>query len=164
MNARCVIDTPAGYIGITETDGFITSIAECDEAPGASPPPRTVLAEAVRQIRHYFAGTCTDFTFPYRIAGGTPFSRAVWQAAADIPYGHTATYADIARAIGHPRAARAVGTALGRNPLLFVIPCHRIVASGGLGGFRLGPAVKLYLLGLEKNKYADVTYPVPVRH
>lgn len=92
----------------------------------------------------YFSGSLKDFALTPSECG-TPFQRRVWAAIAAIPYGHTATYQDIARTVGS--AARAVGNACGRNPLAIVIPCHRIVASnGGLGGFSQGRDPKLLLI------------------
>lgn len=86
--------------------------------------------------------------------GGTPFQRAVWEATMKIPSGETRTYGDIAKMIGHPRAARAVGSALKKNPRLIVIPCHRVVpASGGVGQYVGGVRRKRWLLRHErKNK------------
>lgn len=99
----------------------------------------------------YFSGSLKNFGHPPS-PHGTPFQRRVWQAIADIPYGQVASYGDIARLIGS--APRAVGQACGRNPLPIVIPCHRVVAGQGLGGFSLGRerdalAVKRWLLRHE---------------
>ncbi len=81
---------------------------------------------------------------------GTPFQKAVWQGLLDIPAGQVLTYGQVARLVGHPGAARAVGSACGANPLPFLVPCHRVVASGGgLGGFGLGPEIKRRLLERE---------------
>lgn len=88
----------------------------------------------------------------YALPEGTVFQRQVWQAIAEIPQGRTCTYADLARAIGRPKALRAVGTACGRNPLPLFIPCHRVVGSNGhLGGFSSGLAWKRRLLECEKK-------------
>jgi O-6-methylguanine DNA methyltransferase len=81
--------------------------------------------------------------------GGTPFQRAVWQALRAIPRGATRTYAELARELGRPGAARAVGRAAGANPLPVLVPCHRLLASGGLGGFSGGLDTKRALLALE---------------
>ncbi|RMF77834.1 MAG: MGMT family protein, partial [Nitrospirae bacterium] len=86
---------------------------------------------------------------PWRLIGGTPFERAVWLALAAIPPGTTWSYGELAAHLGRPRAARAVGRALGRNPLPVLLPCHRVVAAAGPGGFRPGLAWKRYLLRLE---------------
>jgi methylated-DNA-[protein]-cysteine S-methyltransferase len=104
---------------------------------------------AVAQLDAYFAGRSDRFDLPLG-AGGTAFERQVWQALAEIPYGTTATYGELAARIGRPGAARAVGAAAGRNPLLVVVPCHRLVgADGALTGYRAGIDRKRWLLDHE---------------
>ncbi len=111
-----------------------------------------ILERAETQVREYLAGRRRAFHLPLDPITGTPFARAVWQACAEIPYGQTRSYGWIAERIGRPRAARAVGTALGANPLPLVIPCHRVVRStGGLGGFGGGIVMKKRLLALERS-------------
>lgn len=102
------------------------------------------------QLRAYFAGRLTRFDIAYA-DGGTDFQRRVWQALEDIPYGTTVTYGQIAARVGSPGAGvRAVGTAIGRNPLLVVRPCHRVIgADGALRGYAGGLERKERLLGLE---------------
>ncbi|GEM_PF-303880 len=100
------------------------------------------------QIGEYFGGRRKDITFPFHMIG-TPFQERVWLAAMRIPYGETKTYTDIAKAIGNPLARRAVAQALKRNPLPLVIPCHRVVASDGIGGFSAGLWRKKALLEME---------------
>ncbi len=108
-----------------------------------------VLREAAEQLRRYLSGEGRSFDLPLDIYG-TAFQRAVWQALLEIPYGETRSYAQVAAAVGRPRAARAVGAANAANPLPLVIPCHRVVASGGsLGGYGGGLALKEALLRLE---------------
>lgn len=81
---------------------------------------------------------------------GTVFQKKVWKATAKIPHGETRTYADIAKTIGHPKAVRAVGTALGKNPTCILVPCHRVVpSSGGIGNYAYGKAMKKWLLDRE---------------
>ncbi|MGH7819749.1 MAG: methylated-DNA--[protein]-cysteine S-methyltransferase [Candidatus Binatia bacterium] len=107
--------------------------------------------EAIEQLRAYFAGTLRRFDLPLSPVG-TPFQRDVWRALAAVPYGETRSYGDLARAIGKPAAARAVGAASGRNPLPIVIPCHRLVGSGGeLTGYYGGLHLKRALLELERR-------------
>jgi methylated-DNA-[protein]-cysteine S-methyltransferase len=107
------------------------------------------LGGAVEQLRDYFAGRRRDFDLRLD-PRGTEFQLRTWRALRDIPYGATATYADIARAIGKPKAVRAVGAANGRNPLPIVVPCHRVIGSdGSLTGFGGGTDVKRKLLQLE---------------
>jgi len=113
----------------------------------------TLLQEEVTELKQYILGERDTFTVDFDLIG-TDFQQAVWQASANIPYGETKTYSEIAEQIGRPKAIRAVGTAIGANPLLVIIPCHRIVAKdGGLAGFRAGIDMKKFLLQLEnKNK------------
>ncbi|MET9431876.1 MULTISPECIES: methylated-DNA--[protein]-cysteine S-methyltransferase [unclassified Streptomyces] len=103
------------------------------------------------QLAAYFAGRLTRFDIPYADGTGTAFQRRVWRALEDIPYGETATYGEIAARVGSPGAGvRAVGTAIGRNPLLVVRPCHRVIgADGALRGYAAGLERKERLLGLE---------------
>lgn len=104
---------------------------------------------ASAQLEEYFAGTRREFELELR-PYGTPFQLRVWQALREIPYGAVRNYGDVARAIGRPSAARAVGQANGRNPLPIVIPCHRVIASdGSIGGYSAGLTVKHRLLALE---------------
>jgi methylated-DNA-[protein]-cysteine S-methyltransferase len=105
------------------------------------------LAAAAQQLHDYFSGQRKSFDLPLQPAWGTPFQRAVWQALQRIPYGHTSTYGDIARAIDNPQAVRAVGAAIGQNPHTIVVPCHRVVgANGSLTGFAGGLERKKHLL------------------
>ena len=105
------------------------------------------LAAAAQQLHDYFSGQRQSFDLPLQPAWGTPFQRAVWQALQRIPYARTSTYGDIARAIGNPKAVRAVGAAIGQNPHTIVVPCHRVVgANGSLTGFAGGLDRKKNLL------------------
>lgn len=107
-------------------------------------------AGAVTALRAYFAGRTGALDRIRVDAGGTPFQRRVWSALRRIPSGRTISYAALAARIGHPRAVRAVGTANGRNPVAIVVPCHRVVATGGgLGGYGGGLAKKRWLLQHE---------------
>lgn len=110
---------------------------------------------AVEQLEEYLTGRRTRFTLPLDLRG-TPFQRKVWAALLEIPYGETRSYADIARAIGQPRAFRAVGMANHHNPVCIIVPCHRVVASdGSLCGYGGGLPMKQYLLDLERGAAAD---------
>lgn len=108
--------------------------------------------DLITRIEAYYSGQKASFPDKIDLSKATPFQRTVWQACRKIPYGETRSYAWLARQIGKPGAARAVGRALGNNPLLVIVPCHRILNSdGGLGGFTGGLAMKKYLLALEKG-------------
>lgn len=105
---------------------------------------------AIEQIREYLEGKRRDFDL-HLDARGTEFQRAVWEELCRIPFGATCSYQEVARAIGRPSAVRAVGTANGANPLPLVVPCHRVVATGGkLGGYGGGLDLKRRLLAMER--------------
>lgn len=112
-------------------------------------PTETLERTVARELGEYLSGKRRKFTFPTRTTG-SGFERRVWKELARIPFGRTKTYGEVARAIGNPQAARAVGGANGRNPIPIVVPCHRVVAAGGkLGGFGGGLSLKKKLLDLE---------------
>ena len=113
-------------------------------------PDHPVLARAVAQLREYFSGERTTFDLPLDLQGGTPFQQSVWQALLAIPRGGTTSYGLLSQRIGKPAAARAVGAAVGRNPLSIVVPCHRVLgADGSLTGYAGGLERKTALLQLE---------------
>jgi methylated-DNA-[protein]-cysteine S-methyltransferase len=117
----------------------------------SEPPPR--IAGLLRQVCQHLAGDVQDFRdVPVDLGGAGPFARQVYEAARLIPAGQTTTYGELARAVGRPNAARAVGQALGMNPIALIIPCHRVLAAGGkVGGFSAhgGLATKAKLLAIE---------------
>lgn len=142
----CAADTPVGRLLIAEEAWHIVRIDVTEEP---LPPPETALQRAcAAQLAEYFAGERRVFDLPVE-ARGTAFQQAVWRALADIPWGETRTYGEIAAAVGRPSACRAVGGAIHRNPLLIVTPCHRVVGKSGLTGFRAGVDMKRRLLLLE---------------
>jgi O-6-methylguanine DNA methyltransferase len=116
-------------------------------------PPREdteVLAPALEQLDQYFSRTRRAFDLPLDTRG-TAFQEAVWAEVRSVPYGTTITYGEIARRVGRPKAARAVGGANGANPLPIIIPCHRVVGAGGaLTGYGAGLEIKAQLLQLEE--------------
>ena len=115
----------------------------------SSAPPQPVLPAAAEQLAAYFAGELRQFDLPLQPVG-TPFQSAVWKALQCVPYGETVTYGELARRLGKPGAARAVGRANARNPQPIVVPCHRVIgADGTLTGYAGGLAVKHALLDLE---------------
>lgn len=152
----CYLDTPIGELLLAGDDRALRLISFPSGKMRTEPRDdwtyaEAPLAKARQQLREYFDGKRTDFDLaiePY----GTPFQRLVLDALREIPYGTTASYGEVARRIGRPRAARAVGAANGRNPLPIVIPCHRVVGSdGNLTGFGGGLDTKKALLELERN-------------
>jgi len=130
-------------------------------APGARlracsgrPSPR--LGAACRQLAEYGRGLRRAFELELDLRG-TEFERAVWSGLLEVPFGEVTTYGQLARALGRPGAARAVGGAAGRNPVPVVVPCHRLLASGGLGGFTGGLEHKRALLALEGHAFEHQT-------
>ena len=116
--------------------------------PFASQNPH--LHEAAAQLDEYFAGARSHFDLPLDLQGGTPFQQSVWQALLHIPAGRTTSYGVLSSRIGNPAAVRAVGAAVGRNPVSIVVPCHRVLgADGGLTGYAGGLERKSALLQLE---------------
>jgi methylated-DNA-[protein]-cysteine S-methyltransferase len=111
---------------------------------------KQALAPCLRQLDEYFSGERREFTIPLDLRG-TDFQLACWRALLEIPYGETRSYGDIARAIGHPQAFRAVGMSNNRNPVAIIVPCHRVIASSGsLCGYGGGLDIKRKLLALER--------------
>ncbi len=130
---RAVIRTPVGALAL-EAEGAEVTGVRFARGERSAPPAGGVLAEAAGQVEEYFRGTRREFRLPVRRpSGATPFQNRVWDALLAIPFGETRTYGQIARQLG--TSARAVGGACGRNALPIVIPCHRVVARSGLGGF-----------------------------
>ena len=117
-------------------------------------------ADLVYRLQGYFRGENPSFTETLDLSGSTPFQHAVWEGARRIPYGETRSYGELAEEIGRPGAGRAVGQAMSRNPVAIVIPCHRVVASGGkLGGFGNRLDLKWSLLSLEADDGLPPDYP-----
>ena len=160
-----ISSSPVGPIELTETDGALTGVrllgahglsehglSEHGLGASATDTPRTaLLRRAQKQLTEYFAGRRHSFDLPLA-PHGTEFQRAVWSQLSNIPFGATSTYGAIARAVGQPQAARAVGGAIGANPLPIVVPCHRVLAGDRrLTGFSGGDGVptKVTLLTLE---------------
>lgn len=149
--ARCTIETPVGRMWAAADDKGVTSLRFDGEAGGGDDPEDPHLALLRQQLGEYFAGERTAFDVPLSLRG-TAFQLRVWEELGKIPYGETRSYQEIAGALGAPKAARAVGTANNRNPVLIVIPCHRVVGKDGkLVGYAGGLERKQYLLELEKK-------------
>lgn len=158
------IETPIGSLLLLKTDAGLCRIAFEDESFAhvideeserrgiAFTEHPAAFAEELRQFDEYFAGTRTSFSLPFE-APSTGFRQRAQLALATIGYGETRSYGEIAEQIGHPRAARAVGTACATNPLPLILPCHRVLAAGGaLGGYNGGLWRKELLLELEGVK------------
>ena len=145
---KLTVPSPIGPLTLRQQDNALSEIAFADQGGEDHTP---LLDEAARQLAEYFAGARRDFDLPLAPVG-TPFQQAVWSALRAIGYGQTHTYAEIARAVGRPKAFRAVGGANHVNPLPIVIPCHCVVGAGGrLTGYAGGLDKKEALLRLERE-------------
>jgi len=146
---------PVGRLGIAADAFGLTHIF----FPFEHPVENSVVAETpvirwtADQLREYFSGTRNFFDLPLS-PRGTVFQRRVWTALCTIPYGETCSYKDIAEQIGSPGGYQAIGQANSKNPIPFIIPCHRVIAANGsLGGYSLGLELKQWLLELEKTHF-----------
>ena len=135
---------------VADRNSVLAVYLPSDNLPNIESGTTPVMEEAIGEISEYLNGSRKVFTVPVS-PEGTEFQKIVWDAMTDIPYGSTASYGEIAEYIGHPRSARAVGTACGCNPIPIIIPCHRVVASDGLGGYSGGLAIKKKLLEIERT-------------
>lgn len=144
------LNTKFGILEVNANQEGITSIRFVKKQ--SRDPNRCLFTQqAVTQLEEYFAGKRTQFDLCLN-AQGTAFQHQVWQKLRTIEYGQTCSYADIAKGIDNPKAARAVGAANGRNPLTIVVPCHRVIGSNGkLTGYAWGMEIKAGLLELEQN-------------
>jgi methylated-DNA-[protein]-cysteine S-methyltransferase len=154
MTICCYLDSPVGRLALEADGETLTGVrwASAREAAterGTNVRPSPVLTETRRQLERYFARKLKAFDLPLA-ARGTDFQKSVWKMMREIPYGATATYGGIAMALAS--GPRAVGTACGRNPIPIIVPCHRVLGSGGAeGGFSGGQGLptKRKLLALE---------------
>jgi len=139
------VPTPLGTLWLDGTEQALTGLSRS----GVPGPDSPLLREAAAQLRAYFAGRLRRFDLPLA-PRGTAFRESVWRLLAEIPYGETVTYGQLAAALGRPGSARAAGAACGANPLPVLLPCHRVVGAGGaLTGYAWGIAYKRSLLSLE---------------
>jgi len=158
--AYTIMNSPLGRILVARNADGLTRINFQDGTEAISPQAgwreqAAALVNATAQLEAYFRGELRQFEIPLA-PEGTAFQRQVWQAMKAIPYGQTITYAELARQVGRPQAARAVGGASSRNPLPVVVPCHRVVGSdGSLTGYAGGLHLKQALLDLERGKRPD---------
>lgn len=143
-------DSPVGRLGLMgEGDYLIALTLPNQPVPLIAPRETPVLREAKKQLEAYFAGKLRSFDVPLRLEG-TPFRQRVWAQLQKIPYGQVISYGELARRVGQPNAARAVGGANHHNPISIIVPCHRVIAAGGaLGGYGGGLELKRALLKLE---------------
>ena len=143
-------ETALGSVTFVEEDGALLAITTQHTYEGER-LETPLIQEAYRQLSEYLIGERKSFDLPLN-PRGTVFQQQVWKALSDIPYGETRSYKQIAETIGNPKAVRAVGMANNRNPLLIVVPCHRVIgANGKLVGYGAGIEKKEFLLKLEKS-------------
>ncbi|WP_208027929.1 methylated-DNA--[protein]-cysteine S-methyltransferase [Rhabdothermincola sediminis] len=152
MRAVSTISTPIGPLTLEATDSGLRSVTFGGGRGGrnGSPTAAHQLALAERELQEYFAGERSSFTVPLDWPAMTGFRRAVLTELVSVPYGEVVTYGELASRAGRPGAARAVGSAMATNPLAVVVPCHRVIRSGGvLGNYGDDPRKKVWLLSLE---------------
>ena len=159
MNAKlsCMtISSPVGSLVLRASNKGLVSLdrGKASRIKGEEKAERNV-TRAARELDEYFAGKRRKFTVPLDLQG-TPFQLQVWSTLRKIPFGKAVSYGEEARMLGKPKAARAVGSANGRNPIPIIVPCHRVVAGdGSLGGYSAGLPMKRKLLALEGVSVAE---------
>lgn len=143
-------DTAIGPLCIYEEEGRITAVSTHYQPEAMDQEQETeLIRKAYTQLTEYLEGKRKTFDLPLA-PKGTPFQKQVWKALCEIPYGQTRTYKQIAEAVGNPKGCRAVGMANNRNPLMIVVPCHRVIGSNGvMTGYAAGIDKKEFLLRLE---------------
>lgn len=143
--------SPIGTLYIGEEDGFVIDISF--EKPIGERRKTNVISKTITEIEEYFNHKRTDFDIPIKLRG-TKFQKEVYEYVSKISYGNRVSYSEVAKGIGSISRARAVGNALNKNPILILIPCHRIIKkSGEVGGFKIGLDNKNFLLNLERENY-----------
>jgi methylated-DNA-[protein]-cysteine S-methyltransferase len=162
--AVAAVKTPLGTVHIVAGPKgiFMASISSVKALKGegyCDPKAAKKLARAVKELKQYFQGKRRRFTFKIDLSSGTHFQQKVWRELQKIPYGHVISYGELAKRIGKPGAARAVGQAVGSNPNGIIVPCHRVVASGNrIGGWSGGGGIagKIKLLMLEGSDFFEI--------
>lgn len=144
--------TPIGWIELQATDTHLCCARWVPEpGPVSNGILNPILQETVWQLEEYFDGKRTDFDLPIQ-QEGTSFQQRVWEELQQIPYGKQISYQELAKRAGNPKAYRAAGSANGKNQIFIIVPCHRVVQSGGdIGGYAYGTEMKRFLLQLEEQ-------------
>ncbi len=151
LTATMPLDTPIGRLVLEADVDVLIGIWLPDEQRHGrrdTDDVLPILKETATQLEEYFAGERTEFELTMEL-DGTEFQREVWAELTRIPYGETISYGELARRVGRPKGPRAVGQANGRNPIPIIVPCHRVLASNGIGGYGGGLKVKRALLAVE---------------
>lgn len=142
-------DSPVGTLKITIENNFLKSLSLSDEKISVF-GDNLFMKKIKTQLDEYFEGKRKYFDIKIN-PDGTEFQKKVWKQMLKIPYGKSASYSDIAISIGHKNAQRAVGNACNKNPILIIVPCHRVTGKNNIGGFVLGTEAKKFLLNLEMS-------------
>lgn len=152
MQSLYIYNYPIGNLAIAANETAITRITFSNEIDLSNYNiiETPIIKEAAKQLNQYFNKERTSFDLPLYLEG-TKFQKDCWNALISIPYGTTCSYLEQAHLINNPKACRAVGNANNKNPIMIVIPCHRVVGSNGIGGFRSGIDNKMLLLQLERD-------------
>ena len=146
---KIIINSQIGKIAVFAENEKIIRLDLKTKEKADSVITEKVLLKAEKQLFEYFSGERKTFNLDFEFSG-TEFQKSVWNELLKIPFGKTKTYGEIAKAIGKPKAARAVGSACGKNPLAIIIPCHRVLGMNGkITGFAWGTEIKEWLLGYE---------------
>lgn len=148
VNSITFLRSPLGLLRIEGGAKGVVSVGFAETSKNNKSGDDRLLKKCVSQINRYFRGSRARFTVKMDLKG-TPFQKKVWSELAKIPQGKVVSYRRLAERLDHPRAARAVGNAAGANPVCILVPCHRLVASKGWGGYAYGLARKKKLLKLE---------------
>ncbi len=159
MNANWIdVDSPIGVIRVFENGGKITALNIAVKRSKSTAQPSKTLLAAKLQLEDYFSGKSKTFNLPVDLSAGTEFQKSVWKQIAKIPFGKTVSYVEIAKAIGNPKASRAVGGAVGSNPIPLIVGCHRVLGSTGtITGYSGGKGIptKRWLLKHEGIQAKD---------
>lgn len=143
--------SPIGMLQIETEAEAVTSIRIAARTENSAVPDNEFMARVKQELEQYFLGKLTAFSIPLR-PNGTQFQQRVWRTLQSIPYGETRSYGEVVKEIGNGKACRAVGMANHTNPILIMIPCHRVIgANGSLTGYAAGIDKKEFLLNLEKT-------------
>lgn len=146
------METPLGILRITAENGKIKEIHSMrkDEPRSETTCRDWIIEEAEKQLSEYFDGKRRNFELKLDFSSGSEFQQKIWKVLSEIPYGKTLSYGQVARLAGNPKGSRACGNAVGANPFLIVIPCHRVIkGDGSIGGFGAGIEKKKILFGIE---------------
>lgn len=152
MNYCYHYKTPIGIVRMEECDEAVTALYVEEEFDQEQDQETALLKETSQQLMEYFKKERTTFDIPVKLEG-TEFQKKVWEALLHIPYGTTQSYGEVAKQIQNPKAVRAIGGACNRNPVMIIVPCHRVIGhNGSLVGFGAGLERKEYLLNLELQR------------